>query len=326
MVMRQGKKLILGHRKTALHRQTKVKPPALCIRNYIYVSDLARAHSDALRHLRSRAPSLTLNFATSHRFSMLEVIGSVKRVSGFGSRSRLHRGARADRKIVAVAQQARATLGWHPRFEDPFDDRRARARLGAHADEAPRKCAESRQGTRGCRHVLNASRSAPRACRPAVGMPSHIGEGVLSCSFAGPSDILRWPGGEAMKSWLMIRIALAFIWLAAIACSTAAESGLGLRAPNFDPSKGSDILRHRGPTGKPCLAVSGSPRRHAVITNLYDHVITVQNSCAQRISMKVCYYNSQDCLSIEIPGGERKEVILGTLSSADFRFEFREKF
>ena len=29
-------------------------PDGSCIRDYIHVSDLARAHSDALRHLRSR--------------------------------------------------------------------------------------------------------------------------------------------------------------------------------------------------------------------------------------------------------------------------------
>jgi hypothetical protein len=43
--------------------------------------------------------------------------------------------------------------------------------------------------------------------------------------------------------------------------------------------------------------------------------------------MRVCYYESQECIPMEIPGGERKEAILGTLpSTKDFRFEFREKF
>jgi UDP-glucose 4-epimerase len=35
-------------------------PDGTCIRDYIHVSDLVRAHSDALRHLRCGAPSLTL--------------------------------------------------------------------------------------------------------------------------------------------------------------------------------------------------------------------------------------------------------------------------
>ena len=57
-------------------------PDGTCIRDYIHVSDLVRAHSDALRHLRSGLPSLTLNCGYGHGFSVLEVIDTVKRVSG----------------------------------------------------------------------------------------------------------------------------------------------------------------------------------------------------------------------------------------------------
>ncbi len=98
-------------------------------------------------------------------------------------------------------------------------------------------------------------------------------------------------------------------------------------APIFGASAGNEILRHRDFTGKPCLSVGGYARPHTVDRNLYDHVITVLNNCPRRIVMKVCYFQSQDCIPIEIPGGERKEAILGTLPSAkDFRFDFREKF
>ena len=57
-------------------------PDGTCIRDYIHVSDLTRAHSDALRHLRSGGSSLTLNCGYGHGFSVLEVIDTVKRVSG----------------------------------------------------------------------------------------------------------------------------------------------------------------------------------------------------------------------------------------------------
>jgi hypothetical protein len=43
--------------------------------------------------------------------------------------------------------------------------------------------------------------------------------------------------------------------------------------------------------------------------------------------MQVCYYQTRDCISMEISGGEHKEAVLGTLPSVtNFRFEFREKF
>ena len=125
----------------------------------------------------------------------------------------------------------------------------------------------------------------------------------------------------------MIRlIAIALIWLEAIACSASAQSGTA-EPPTIGASNGTEILRHRGPNGKPCLAVVGIARPHTVNPNLYDHVIRVTNSCAQRITIQACYYRSQHCIPIDIPGGERKDAIIGTLPSIkDFHFEFREKF
>ena len=97
--------------------------------------------------------------------------------------------------------------------------------------------------------------------------------------------------------------------------------------PTFGASSSTEILRHRSPIGTPCLTVTGLPRAHVVNPNVYDHVISAKNSCPQRITIQVCYYKSLDCLPLEIPGGERKEAVLGTLPGAkEFRFEFREKF
>lgn len=143
----------------------------------------------------------------------------------------------------------------------------------------------------------------------------------------------------------MIRVVLALIGLVAIAYSANAQSGTttfdnsrpttggsGIRAPvdtapSFGASAGTEILRHRDFTGKPCLEVGGSARAHTMDPNLYDHVIAVRNNCPQRIAMQACYYRTHDCIPMEIPGGARKEAILGTLPSGkDFRFEFREKF
>ena len=94
-------------------------PDGSCIRDYIHVSDLARAHSDALRHLRSSLPSLTLNCGYGHGFSVLEVIDTVKRVSGVDFKVEMAPRREGDpARIVADSQLVRATLGWHPRFDD----------------------------------------------------------------------------------------------------------------------------------------------------------------------------------------------------------------
>ena len=94
-------------------------PDGTCIRDYIHVSDLVRAHSDALRHLRSGAPSLTLNCGYGHGFSVLDVIETVKRISGVDFKvEQAPRRAGDPARIVAQSEQIRKTLGWQPRFDD----------------------------------------------------------------------------------------------------------------------------------------------------------------------------------------------------------------
>src|ERR1700722_10566541 len=88
-------------------------PDGTCIRDYIHVSDLVRAHSDALRHLRSGAPSLTLNCGYGHGFSVLDVLETIKRVSGVDFKVvNAPRRAGDAAQIVARSELIRQTLGW----------------------------------------------------------------------------------------------------------------------------------------------------------------------------------------------------------------------
>jgi len=94
-------------------------PDGSCIRDYIHVSDLTRAHSDALTQLRSGAGSRTLNCGYGHGFSVLEVIETVKRVSGVDFK--VENAARREgdpARIVANSEAARTVLGWQPRYDD----------------------------------------------------------------------------------------------------------------------------------------------------------------------------------------------------------------
>jgi hypothetical protein len=103
--------------------------------------------------------------------------------------------------------------------------------------------------------------------------------------------------------------------------------GQDLSAPTFNPRGQTDILRHRDFAGKPCLTVSGTARPHIIDRTLYDHVIIASNVCPQHITIRVCYYRTENCIPMDISGGQRKEAILGTLpATKEFGFEFREKF
>jgi UDP-glucose 4-epimerase len=94
-------------------------PDGTCIRDYIHVTDLVRAHSDALAYLRAGGDSSTFNCGYGRGFSVLEVIDTVKRVSGVDFRVDLAERRPGDpARIVAASDRARSMLGWTPRYDD----------------------------------------------------------------------------------------------------------------------------------------------------------------------------------------------------------------
>lgn len=94
-------------------------PDGTCIRDYIHVADLVLAHSDALAHLRRGGASDTFNCGYGHGYSVLDVIGAVKRASGRDFAVRLAARRPGDpAAIVADAARIRARLGWTPQFDD----------------------------------------------------------------------------------------------------------------------------------------------------------------------------------------------------------------
>jgi UDP-glucose 4-epimerase len=94
-------------------------PDGTCIRDYIHVSDLCRAHLDALHHLRSGGRSVTLNCGYGRGFSVLEVLAAIKRVSGVDFPVvNAARRAGDPAQIVAETKLIRQTLGWRPCLDD----------------------------------------------------------------------------------------------------------------------------------------------------------------------------------------------------------------
>jgi UDP-glucose 4-epimerase len=94
-------------------------PDGTCIRDYIHVTDLVRAHSAALGYLRCGGESVTLNCGYGRGYSVLEVIEAVQRAA-----RRKFPVNYADRRpgdpaaIVAGADLIRSVLGWTPEWDD----------------------------------------------------------------------------------------------------------------------------------------------------------------------------------------------------------------
>lgn len=90
-------------------------PDGTCIRDYIHVRDLARAHVAALTRLAEGGASITLNLGTGSGFSVREIIRGVERVTGLPVPYRMAaRRAGDPPSLVADAGRARAVLGWEP--------------------------------------------------------------------------------------------------------------------------------------------------------------------------------------------------------------------
>jgi UDP-glucose 4-epimerase len=94
-------------------------PDGTCIRDYIHVTDLVGAHADALRYLRGGGASVTLNCGYGRGFSVLDVIETVKKVSGSDFRVEFAPPRPGDpARIVAACDRVRAVLGWKPQLDD----------------------------------------------------------------------------------------------------------------------------------------------------------------------------------------------------------------
>jgi UDP-glucose 4-epimerase len=93
-------------------------PDGTCIRDYIHVQDLARAHVRALRALGEGEPYRFYNLGTERGHSVREVIATVERVAG--ARVPFVLGARRPgdpSRLVASAAKIRRELSFEPRHE-----------------------------------------------------------------------------------------------------------------------------------------------------------------------------------------------------------------
>jgi UDP-glucose 4-epimerase len=94
-------------------------PDGTCIRDYIHVTDLARAHSAALAYLRRGGASATFNCGYGHGYSVLEVLETARRVSGrnfpveFAARRPGDPAA-----LVADVTRIHSALDWRPMFDN----------------------------------------------------------------------------------------------------------------------------------------------------------------------------------------------------------------
>ena len=97
-------------------------PDGTCLRDYVHVDDLSRAHIAVFPKLAAPGTQLFYNLGTGRPFSVKEIITTVEQVTGlkvpltYGDRR-----AGDPPALYADAAKARAELGWVPKYQTPLD-------------------------------------------------------------------------------------------------------------------------------------------------------------------------------------------------------------
>lgn len=94
-------------------------PDGTAIRDYIHVSDLAKAHILAVSYLADGGKSEFINLGNGDGYSVREVVDVVSRVVGREVPVRIApRRAGDPSQLIANASYAKEILGWQPKFPD----------------------------------------------------------------------------------------------------------------------------------------------------------------------------------------------------------------
>lgn len=159
-----------------------------------------------------------------------------------------------------------------------------------------------------------------------------------SLSKAGPN----WrPGQGVGRPFGAVRLAAGLAPIAAIAIGLAVGLGPGpARGQLVNPvppyqsrltmqngGVNTALTVHRNAFGKPCLDIEAASRAHVINPDVYDNVVSIENKCSITIRVKICYFNTDSCINVEVMGRQRKDATLGVRPHMQyFKYSFQEKF
>ena len=88
-----------------------------CVRDYIHVLDIARAHILSLKYLETNKGNRAYNLGNGAGYSVLEVIETARNITGAKISIAIHQRRAGDPAVlVASSKLAQSELGWKPEF------------------------------------------------------------------------------------------------------------------------------------------------------------------------------------------------------------------
>jgi len=118
LIPRAFRSALVGDEVLSVYGLDYPTPDGSCVRDYVHVDDVARAHIAALEFLDTNNESTTINIGTGVGTSVLEILRSVERITGvevpvcFSSRRDGDPAA-----VFADPSQARKVLGWSAKYD-----------------------------------------------------------------------------------------------------------------------------------------------------------------------------------------------------------------
>lgn len=90
-----------------------------CVRDYVHVNDLAKAHLLALEYMQEHVGAFRFNLGSDTGYSVLEVVEAARRVTGKDIKTQSQaRRAGDPPALVASSKAAREALDWRPDYDD----------------------------------------------------------------------------------------------------------------------------------------------------------------------------------------------------------------
>lgn len=90
-----------------------------CIRDYIHVADLARAHAMALDYISEKKENLTVNLGTGNGITVKEMLETAEKITGVKINVEYVGRRTGDPAVVtASADKAKEILGWEAKYSD----------------------------------------------------------------------------------------------------------------------------------------------------------------------------------------------------------------
>jgi UDP-arabinose 4-epimerase len=109
----------MGKRVLDLYGTDYPTPDGTCVRDYIHVNDLAKAHILSLDYMRGGGESTAMNLGTGVGQSVLEVLRTVAEVTGREVPHKVQPRRLGDPpELVADPSLAQSTLGWKAEYRD----------------------------------------------------------------------------------------------------------------------------------------------------------------------------------------------------------------